>query len=161
MGARRAVSLPVLRKDFIVDRYQVYESRVAGADAILLIAECMNDQQLRELLALATDLKMTALVEVHDADNLQRIRPHLRSAQAHAVLLGINNRDLKTMTVDLGHCLRMLDQVDDPGVVVAESGIRTAEDVARLRQAGLHRVLVGEHLMRQADVGAALRTLMQ
>lgn len=159
---KAAVLLPVLRKDFIIDPYQVYQSRAAGADAILLIGECLDEAKLVDMLILATELKLTTLVEVHDVDTLLRVRPHVGFPHPAYNLLGINNRDLRTMTTDLGHTLRMLEMIEDEqlGIVVAESGIKTREDVARLRRAGVHRVLVGEHLMRQPDVGAALRELM-
>lgn len=158
---REAVPLPVLRKDFIVHPYQVYEARAAGADAILLIAECLEEGVLLDLLILATELRLTTLLEVHEVESLLRVRPHIGFPHPSYVLLGINNRNLKTMKVDLTHTLRMLEMVEDPSVVVAESGIRTAEDVVRLRAAGVHRILVGEHLMRQRDPGQALRTLIE
>ncbi len=158
---KQAVPLPVLRKDFIVDLYQVYEARAAGADAILLIAECIpHEAQLLDLLILATELKMTTLVEVHDVENLLRVRPHIGFPHPSYTLLGINNRDLKTMTTDLNHTLRLVDMVENREILVSESGIRTHEDCQKLMQAGIHRVLVGEHLMRQPDIGAALRDLI-
>ena len=158
---REAVPLPVLRKDFIIDPYQVYEARAAGADAILLIAECLDsDGPLLDLLILATELGLTTLVEVHDVEQLLRVRPHLGFPHPSYVLLGINNRDLRTMTTDVSHTLRMLEMVEDPSIVVSESGIRTHADVRRLMAAGVRRILVGEHLMRQPDVGAALRELI-
>ncbi len=155
-----AVPLPVLRKDFIIDPYQVYESRAAGADAILLIAECLGEPQLIDLLILATELKMTVLLEVHDYESLIQVKSHVGFPHPGYQLLGINNRDLKTMTTDLGHTLKLLKDVPDLGILVSESGIKTPEDVKRLEQAGVHRILVGEHLMRQADVGTALRELI-
>ncbi len=157
---KHAVPLPVLRKDFIIDPYQVYEARAAGADAILLIAECLSDEMLKTLLVLSAELKMTTLLEVHDVDNLLRVREFLGYPDPNLILLGINNRNLKTMTTDLGHTLRLLEMVENPDTLVSESGIRTHEDVKRLAAAGVHRVLIGEHLMRQADVGAALRELI-
>lgn len=157
---KEAVALPVLRKDFIIDPYQVYEARAAGADAVLLIAECLEEAELVDLLILATELRLTTLVEVHEVDSLLRVRPHIGFPHPKYTLLGINNRDLATMKVDLAHTLRMLEMIDDPGIVVSESGIKTPADVAKLRQAGVHRILVGEQLMRQKDVGAALRQLM-
>jgi len=159
-AVREAVGVPVLRKDFIVDAWQVYESRAAGADAILLIAECLDDARLIDLLILATELKLSTLVEVHDVENLLRVRPHIGFPHPAYTLLGINNRDLKTMTTDLSHTLRLVDMVENRDVLVSESGIRSPDDIARLREAGVHRVLVGEHLMRQPDVGEALRTLI-
>jgi indole-3-glycerol phosphate synthase len=157
---KEAVPLPVLRKDFVVDRYQLFEARAAGADAVLLIAECLDDARLIDLLILATELKLTTLVEVHSVENLLRVRPHIGFPHPTYTLLGINNRDLTAMTTDLGHTLRLVDMVENRDILVSESGIRTPADIARLREAGVHRVLVGEHLMRQPDVGAALRELM-
>jgi indole-3-glycerol phosphate synthase len=157
---REAVPLPVLRKDFIVDPYQVYEARAAGADAVLLIAECLEEAELLDLLILATELKLTTLVEVHSVDNLLRIRPHIGFPHPQYTLLGINNRDLKAMKTDVKHTLRLVDMLDQTDVVVSESGIRTVDDVSRLRGAGVNRILVGEHLMRQEDTGAALRELI-
>ena len=170
---KQAVPLPVLRKDFLIDEYQVYQARAAGADAVLLIAECLEEAQLADMLALAGELHMTALVEVHDVESLLRVQPLLapmpgsgasrgsRESVGAGRLLGINNRDLRTMQTDLGHTLRMAEMVEDRSIVVSESGIRTPADIARLHAAGVDRILVGEHLMRQSDVGAALRTLMQ
>jgi indole-3-glycerol phosphate synthase len=158
---KAAVPLPVLRKDFIIHPYQLHESRAAGADAVLLIAECMEGEaQLLDLVILATELRLTTLLEVHEVDSLLRLRPHLGFPHPGYMLLGINNRDLKTMTTDLNHTLRLLDLVEDRSIVVSESGIKTPRDVARLRAAGVHRILVGEHLMRQADPGQALRELI-
>ncbi len=157
---RQAVPLPVLRKDFIIDPYQVYEARAAGADALLLIAECLDDVELAQLLSLAGQLNLTTLLEVHDRDNLLRVRPLLDEAPRGTVLLGINNRDLKAMRTDLDHTLRLLDLVKNRDLLVSESGIKTPADIERLAAAGVHRVLVGEHLMRQPDVREALRQLM-
>ena len=158
---KEAMPLPVLRKDFIIDPYQIYESRAAGADAILLIAECMDGEaQFVDLLILATELQLTTLIEVHDVENLLKVRPHIGFPHPSYCLLGINNRDLKTMTVDINHTLRLLEMVENPDIVVSESGIRTPDDVNRLHDGGIHRILVGEHLMRQPDIGAALRLLM-
>lgn len=158
---KQAVPLPVLRKDFIIDPYQVYEARAAGADAVLLIAECLGEPQLIDLLILATELKMTVLLEVHDYESLIQVKSHVGFPHPGYQLLGINNRNLKTMTTDLGHTLNLLKDVPDKDILVSESGIRTPEDVKRLRDAGIHRVLVGEHLMRQPDVGEALRELIR
>jgi len=158
---KQAVSVPVLRKDFIVDRYQLYESRAAGADAVLLIAECLTEGELVDLLILATQLQLTALLEVHDVESLLRVRPHIGFPHAGYCLLGINNRNLRTMNTDLQHTLRLMAMVEDPSIVVSESGIRTREDVQRLREAGIRAVLVGEHLMKQPDVESALRQLIE
>jgi indole-3-glycerol phosphate synthase len=158
---RQAVKLPVLRKDFIVDEYQVWESRAAHADAILLIAEVLAEGELLDLMILAQKLRMTALVEVHDVESLLKVRRHIGFPHAGYCLLGINNRNLRTMKTDIGHTLRMLEMVEDTGVVVSESGIRSADDLARLRRQGVNIVLVGEHLMRQPDPGDALRELLR
>ncbi len=157
---KAAVSVPVLRKDFIIDPYQIYEARAAGADAILLIAECLTEPAMIDLMILATELKLTTLIEVHDLESLQQVRGHIGFPHPSYVLLGINNRDLRTMTTDLQHTLNLLPMVPDRDVLVSESGIRTREDVRRLADHGVHRILVGEHLMRQPDVGAALRELI-
>ena len=155
-----AVPLPVIRKDFIIDPWQLYESRAAGADAVLLIAECLNEREIVDLMILAQQLHLTVLLEVHSMENLLRVRPHVGFPHPAYGLLGINNRDLSTMTTDLNHTLRLLDLVDNPGVLVSESGIRTHEDLERLRKAGVRMALVGEHLMRQEDPGAALAALL-
>jgi len=157
---KEAVPLPVLRKDFIVDPYQVYEARAGGADAILLIAECLGEPQLIDLLILATELKMTVLLEVHDYESLIQVKSHVGFSHPGYQLLGINNRDLKTMATDLGHTLKLIKDVPDLGILVSESGIKTHDDIKRLAEAGVHRVLVGEHLMRQSDIGKALRELI-
>ena len=157
---KSAVPLPVLRKDFILDPYQVYEARAAGADAILLIAECLGEAQLIDLLILATELKLTSLIEVHDYESLIQVKSHVGFPHPGYQLLGINNRDLKTMTTDVSHTLDLLPEVPDRDILVSESGIRTHDDIRRLADEGVHRVLVGEHLMRQRDVGAALQRLM-
>ncbi len=156
---KEAVPLPVLRKDFIIDPYQVYEARAAGADAILLIAECLGEPQLIDLLILATELKMTVLLEVHDYESLIQVKSHVGFPHPGYQLLGINNRDLKAMVTDLSHTIKLLPEVPDKDILVSESGIRTYDDIKRLQEAGIHRVLVGEHLMRQPDVGTALRQL--
>lgn len=157
---KQAVPLPVLRKDFIIDRYQLYQARAAGADAVLLIAECLNESQLVDLLILATQLQLTVLLEVHDVDSLLKVRPHIGFPHRRYCLLGINNRDLRTMTTDLAHTLRLIEMVEDPSILVSESGIRTCDDIRRLQAAGVRAVLVGEHLMKQPDVGQALRELL-
>jgi len=160
------VDLPVLRKDFIIDPYQIDQSRAAGADAILLIAECLDHATLAALVAKTLAWSMTVLLEVYERVNLERVAADLNFGGAShddgmvPVLLGVNNRNLRTMTTDLGHSLEMLDLVEDPNRFVSESGIRTHADVVRLREAGVNSVLVGEHLMRQPDVGAALKALM-
>jgi indole-3-glycerol phosphate synthase len=157
---RDVIKLPVLRKDFIIDPYQVYESRAAGADAILLIAECLETSELIDLQILATEMSLTCLIEVHDLDNLMRVRDHVIGFPHRSYsLLGINNRNLKTMKTDLGNTLRMAELVEDRTVLVSESGIHSAEDVKKLVAADVRSVLVGESLMRSDDVAGKIREL--
>lgn len=158
---RDVVKLPVLRKDFIIDPYQVYESRAAGADAILLIAECLPTNELIDLQILATELNLTCLIEVHEIDNLMRVRDNVIGFPHRSYsLLGINNRNLRTMKTDLGTTLRMSELVEDKEVLVSESGIATREDVRKLANAGIRAALVGESLMRAAgDVQAKVREM--
>jgi indole-3-glycerol phosphate synthase len=151
---RPAVAIPCLRKDFIVDRYQLYEARAADADAVLLIAECLDDCNLRALFNEAVALGMTPLVEMYDAENLKRV------FDAGATLIGVNNRDLRTFEIDLDHTLRLRERIPDECVLVAESGIQTRADVLRLEAAGVDAILVGESLMREADIGAAVDRLL-
>lgn len=156
-AVRDAVKLPVLRKDFIIDPYQVYETRACGADAMLLIAECLETSELIDLQILATEMNLTCLIEVHDLDNFMRVRdtvigfPH-RSYS----LLGINNRDLRNFKTDLGTTLRMAELVEDRSILVSESGINTRDDIKKLAEAGVQAVLVGESLMRSDDIGAKI-----
>jgi indole-3-glycerol phosphate synthase len=156
---RDAVPLPVLRKDFIIDEYQIYESRAAGADAILLIAEILDDRQILDYLILAHELGLTVLLEVHEADSLLRVRSAIGFPHERFSLLGINNRDLKTQTVDLNTTCRLAPLVDERLPLVAESGVRTRADVLKLQQAGVRAVLVGETFMRAEDIGAKVREL--
>jgi indole-3-glycerol phosphate synthase len=157
---KQAVGLPVLRKDFLIDPWQLYESRAAGADAVLLIAECLGEGELIDMMILAHELRLTVLLEVHSAENLKRVRRHIGFPHPSYTLLGINNRDLSSMHVDLEHTARLLDLVPDRTILVSESGIRTRGDLDRLHGLGVKIVLVGEHLMRQPDPGVALDTLM-
>jgi indole-3-glycerol phosphate synthase len=157
---REAVPLPVLRKDFIVDQYQIWESRAAGADAMLLIAEVLEEGQLVDMMIQARELNMTTLVEAHEVDRLLMVLPYIGFPHAGYSLLGINNRDLRTMETDLSHTFRLLEFVKDRKVVVSESGISSGTDLARLRQRNVNIVLVGEHLLRQPDPGQALRELL-
>ncbi len=151
---RQAVDLPLLRKDFILDSYQLLEARVAGADAVLLIAECLDDCHLRKLHNEAVDLGLTPLVELYEPDNLPRV------LQAGATLIGVNNRDLRTFQVDLEHTIRLCAAVPEECLLVGESGIHTRQDVLRLQEAGVDAMLVGEGLMKQADIAAAVRHLL-
>jgi indole-3-glycerol phosphate synthase len=153
-AVREAVELPVLRKDFIVDSYQLIEARVAGADAVLLIAECLDDCQLRALHNEAIELGMTPLVELYEPNNLERV------LEAGATLIGVNNRNLHTFEVDLEHTLRIRQQVPEGCVLVGESGIKTRSDVLLLEEAGVEAMLVGESLMRKPDIGAAVDELL-
>jgi indole-3-glycerol phosphate synthase len=157
---RDVVKLPVLRKDFIIDAYQVYESRAAGADAILLIAECLQTNELIDLQILSTELNMTCLIEVHDMDNLMRVRDRVIGFPHKSYsLLGINNRDLRTFKTDLGNTLRMAELVEDRRVLVSESGIHTRDDVRKLAESGVSAVLVGESLMRSDDIATKIREM--
>jgi len=151
---RAAVDLPVLRKDFIIDPYQVVEARAAGADAVLLIAECLNDESLAQLHDAIVDLGMTPLVELYEAANLSRV------LKVGARLVGVNNRDLRTFEVDLEHTLRLRQQIPADRVVVGESGIRTRQDVEQLEAAGVQAMLVGESLLARPDVAAAVDELL-
>lgn len=151
---RAAVDLPVLRKDFILDRYQVLEARAAGADAVLLIAECLDDCHLRALHDEIVALGMTPLVELYEPDNLRRV------LEAGATLIGVNNRDLRTFETDLDHTLRLRKRIPDECVLVAESGIRTRADVVRLEEARVDAMLVGETLMANSDIASAVRALL-
>jgi len=153
--ARAACTLPVLRKDFIVDAYQLFEARAMGADCILLIAACLDDAQMAELEAQALALGMAVLVEVHDDVELDRA---LRLATP---LVGINNRNLRTFEVSLDTTLRLLKQLPPQRLLVTESGILGRADVQRMRDAGVNAFLVGEAFMRASDPGAALAELFQ
>lgn len=151
MGERRPV---VLRKDFIFDPYQVYEARAAGADALLLIAAVLKDDEMAALLSLTRKLGMTALIEVHDRAELERVLP------LEPRLIGVNNRNLHDFSVDLNNCIELHRHVPDTVCFVAESGIHTAADVARLEQEGIDAILVGEALVKPKDVGQKVRELM-
>ena len=151
---RAAIHLPLLRKDFILDSYQLLEARAAGADAVLLIAECLDDCNLRKLHNETLELGMTPLVEFYDPENLPRV------LVAGAQLIGVNNRDLRTFVTDLGHTIRLREQVPLDAVFVAESGIHTRADVLRLQEAGVDAMLVGESLMAQDNIEAAVRILL-
>jgi indole-3-glycerol phosphate synthase len=152
--ARAAVGLPILRKDFLVDPYQVAEARAAGADAVLLIVAALSDRDLRLLLAETERWGMEALVETHDADEVAR------AVAAGANIVGVNHRDLGTFEMNMDLAARMRPLIPPDRLVVAESGIKTAEDVRRLRAAGIDAILVGETLMQAPDAAAALRALV-
>lgn len=151
--ARASCPLPVLRKDFIVDAYQIYESRAMGADAVLLIAACLDDVQMHDFEQIARALDMAVLVEVHDADELAS------ALKLKTELIGINNRNLKTFEVSLDTTLTLMREVSSERIVVCESGIHTRDDVLRMGVAGVNAFLVGEAFMRAQEPGEALAAL--
>ena len=151
--ARAACRLPVIRKDFIIDPYQVYEARMIGADAILLIVAALEDGPMIEMANLAHELGMDVLVEVHDIDELER------ALQTDCQLIGVNNRNLRTFEVSLDTSLELKSAMPGDRIMVTESGIASREDVARMRGAGIHTFLVGESFMRQPDPGVALKAM--
>lgn len=152
--ARRLTTKPLLRKDFLVDEYQLYEARVYGADAVLLIVAALDDVQLRELLALAGELGMDALVEVHTEGELER------ALKAGAKIIGVNNRDLRTFEVDMNTTLKLREFIPNDCVLVSESGIETREQVRQLEEAGVDAILVGETLIRSDDPIAKAKELL-
>ena len=152
-AVRRAVEVPLLRKDFVIDRYQLVEARLAGADAVLLIAEILPENSLPVLVNQAKELGLQPLVELYDAANLRRV------VDSGAELIGINNRDLRTFQTRLEHTLELATQVPSDRGLISESGIQGHEDIVRLKSFGVRAVLVGETLMRAADIGEALRAL--
>ncbi len=151
---RCEVSLPVMRKEFILDRHQILEARAVGADCVLLIAECLNDAELNDLHQFAAELGMQTLIELYDPENLQRV------LDTGTQLVGINNRDLRTFVTTLDHTFDLLSRIPADVLLVSESGIRTHEDIRRLADQGVGGVLVGESLMRQPDIERAVRQLM-
>lgn len=152
--ARRVANLPVLRKDFLFDPYQLFEARAAGADAFLLIAAILSTVELRQLLQLGRQLGMAALVEVHTAEELDR------ALEAGADLLGVNNRNLKTFAVNQETSFALVERIPDDRLAVSESGLGSRAELDRLRAAGFDAFLIGEHLMQAADPAAALRALL-
>lgn len=155
VAARTATGLPVLRKDFVVDPWQVWEARAASADAVLLIVAALADRELKDLLALAAEAGLDALVEVHDRKELDR------ALGAGARIVGVNSRNLKTLEVSLDTALSLAPAIPRDVVAVAESGIKTAEDIRRLRESGFAGFLIGERLMSAPDPGAALQRLLE
>jgi indole-3-glycerol phosphate synthase len=151
---RQAATIPILRKDFVIDDYQIVEARLAGADAVLLIAEILDEKSIDRLLKLARQLGMAVLLEFHDPANLPRV------LASGTDLIGINNRDLTHFGSDIEHTLRLRDKIPPEYVVVSESGIRTRQDVERLRAAGIAAILVGESLMRAPNIGEAVEALL-
>lgn len=151
---RQAISVPILRKDFVLDPYQVLEARVWGADAVLLIAECLPGDDLKRLYSAVRELGMTALVEFFETRHLARV------LDCGARLVGVNNRDLRSFRTDLNHTIQLRRQIPEDRLVVGESGIHNRTDVCRLEQAGVNAILVGEHLMRADDIGGAVDCLL-
>lgn len=154
-AVRCRVDLPLLRKDFVFDSYQLYESRASGADAVLLIVAILGDQLLATLIELAKQLGIDPLVEVHSSNEMER------AARAGAAIIGVNNRDLTTFKVALDTSLRLKAQAPAGSIMVSESGINTGADIRRLKSAGFNAFLVGEHLMRARNPGEALRNLIE
>jgi indole-3-glycerol phosphate synthase len=151
---RQTVDVPLLRKDFILDEYQILEARSVGADCILLIAECLDDIQLTDLFQTAAGLGMQALVELHDAANLERV------LRLNPQMVGVNNRDLKVMKTNLQHCIDLRSRVPGDILFVGESGIHSRADVERLIAGDVQAMLVGETLMKSPDIGAKVRELL-
>jgi indole-3-glycerol phosphate synthase len=153
--AREACGLPLLRKDFIIDRYQLFEARAAGADAVLLIAACLDDQQLNEFMAIVSLLNMDYLLEVHDAEEMGR------AVALNARIIGINNRDLQTFRTDLETTGHLSRHAPSGTILVSESGINSPADVMKVRRMGARAVLVGEALMRERDMAVKVRELAE
>lgn len=151
---RQVVEIPVMRKEFILDPYQILEARTAGADCVLLIAECLDDAQLRDLYQLARELGMQALIELHDSENLERVM------RLDPLMVGVNNRDLKVMKTNLNHCIELRSRVPDDVLFVGESGIHSRADVEQLMAGGVHAMLVGETLMKSPDIGSKVGALL-
>jgi indole-3-glycerol phosphate synthase len=152
---RASTSLPLLRKDFTVDEYQIVEARAHGADAILLIAAILEKNQLRDMFGLATELGMDCLVELNNLTELDILDPEVMH------IVGINNRDLRTMSVDVSRTLEMVGHLPSHAVVVSESGIRTGDELRTLQRHGVHAALIGEHFMRSSNPGTALATILE
>lgn len=153
-GIKRIVSLPLLRKDFIIDSCQIYETRVLGGDAVLLIVRLLREEQLREFIHLSAELGLACLVEAHSKDELER------AVASGARIIGINNRDLETFSTDIRVSLDLAPFVPEDRIVISESGINTRKDIETLMEAGIHSFLIGEALMREGDIGRKLKELM-
>ena len=143
-----------MRKDFIVDEYQVYESRYFGADAILLICRMLTREQIKSFIHLAENIGMDAIVEIHDENDLEK------ALVANAKIIGINNRDLDTLTVDLNNTFKLAAKMPKEIIKISESGIRTSSDISRLREAGMNAVLIGEAFLEAEDISASIRDVM-
>jgi indole-3-glycerol phosphate synthase len=157
---RTRVALPVLRKDFILSAYQIYEARAAGADAVLLILECLTESAIATLIGTAEELDLTVLLETHDPSNVRTAAEIMTRLSPRRLLLGVNNRNLRTMTTDLRHTLDVLDAIPDRSILVSESGIASPTDLDRLMRHEVRIALVGESLMRAPDPGRALASLL-
>lgn len=155
LSVKKHVNIPALRKDFMIDPYQIYESRALGADCILIIMAALSDEMAKEIYALATSLNMDALVEVHNEEELER------SLQFNPEMIGVNNRNLKTLEVDIQTSLDLLPLIPSSAVKIAESGISKASTIKEFTAAGYNAFLVGESLMRQDDIAAATRSLLE
>jgi indole-3-glycerol phosphate synthase len=153
-GMKKSIDLPLLRKDFIIDSYQIYETRFLGGDALLLIASLLEERQLREYIELSATLGLASLVEVHTKEELDK------ALAAGAEIIGVNNRDLKTFSTDIKTTLELAPLVPDDRIVVTESGINSRADIEQLMEAGIHCFLIGEALMRAEDIGGKLRELL-
>ena len=149
---KQTVDLPILRKDFIIDQWQVYESRAAGADAILLIAEALKSGELMDLMITAAELSLTVLLEVHQADTLLKVRSLIGFPKKGYSVFGINNRNLKTMEVDLNTTSRLAELLDNKNELVSESGIKTRADIEKLKSVGVNAVLIGQVLCQSNDI---------
>jgi indole-3-glycerol phosphate synthase len=156
---KEVVDLPVLRKDFIIDQWQLYESRAAGADAVLLIAEAVKSGELMDLMITAAELTLTVLLEVHSADVLMKVRSMIGFPKKGYSVIGINNRNLETMEVDINSASRLAELVENKNELVAESGIKTRGDVDKLKMAGVRAVLIGQTLCESEDIEAKFREL--
>jgi len=156
---KEAVDLPVLRKDFIIDQWQVYESRAAGADAILLIAEALKPGELMDLMITAAELTLTVLLEVHQADTLLNVRSMIGFPKKGYSVLGINNRNLKTLEVDLNTTSRLAELLENKNELVSESGIKTRDDVEKLKDIGVRAVLIGQVLCESNNIEAKFKEL--
>ena len=146
--------VPTLMKDFIVHEHQIYEGAFYGASAVLLIVAMLEDNQMKDLMAIAHALGLDCLVEVHHEKDIER------AVEAQAEIIGVNNRDLRSLNVDVDNCLRMIPRIPEGTVIVAESGLKTHEDIKRVQQAGAHAVLIGETFMRAGDIGAKIKEVM-
>lgn len=155
-AVRAAVPVPVLRKDFLLDEYQLLEARAAGADAVLLIAECLDDATLAHLYRGAAELGMQSLIEIYEPANLDRVL----ALTPQPTLLGVNNRNLQNFVTDLGHCITIRERTPRNLLLVGESGIHTRNHVQQLQAAGIHAILVGESLMRSPDIGAKVDEIL-